>query len=364
VWFQRLDIQDLRNLESVRLDLEPGVNYFHGDNGAGKTAVLEAVHLLARGRSFRTHQTADLIRHGADEVRVSAVVDDEHRGRQTLGIAKSRRDKTELRVNGKPGRRLSDAALLLPIQVMVPSLSDLVFGAPAARRQWLDWGTFHVKHDYLRVHRAYLHALRQRNAALKAIAAGKLQPQALDVWTEELLKFAEQVTAEREAYLAELNPILLAAVDSLVPGLELEVAYRKGWPQEQALRKVLSDSLAKEVKFGTTQHGPHRADVELRVSSMPAGATLSRGQGKSLASAMMLSQARLLMRTARRASVFLIDDVGAELDLQHTQLFFRMLTELGVQVLATSSHAPAEITGLMTGRVTMFHVEHGRVVRH
>jgi DNA replication and repair protein RecF len=363
VWFQRLDISDLRNLGSVRLELEPGLNYFFGANGAGKTAILEAIHLLARGRSFRTNQSLELIRRGADVVRVSAVAEDEHRGRQTLGIAKSRRDRTELRINGQPGRRISEAALLLPLQVMVPSLSDLVFGAPSERRQWLDWGTFHVKHDYLRLHRDYQHALRQRNAALKALAAGRLQQQALDVWTEELLKFAELVTVERATYLADLLPILSITAEALVPGLNLEIIYRPGWPAEHSLRKVLGESVTKEVKSGSTQSGPHRADVDLRVCGMPAGASLSRGQGKALASAMMLAQSQLLMRTARRSSVFLIDDVGAELDLQHTELFFGMLIELGVQILATSTHAPVALSGVARDSLAMFHVEQGAVKR-
>jgi DNA replication and repair protein RecF len=363
VWLQRLDIGDLRNLESVRLLLEPGLNYFYGANGAGKTAVLEAVHLLARGRSFRTNQTGDFIRRGAEEVRVMAVLEDEHRGRQTLGIAKSRRDRTDLRINGQPGRRLSDAALLLPLQVMVPSLSDLVFGAPAERRHWLDWGTFHVKHDYLHVHRDCLHALRQRNAALKALGSGRIQQQALDVWTEEFVKFAELVTVERQAYLENLAPHLANVAEALVPGLDLEITYRPGWTPGADLRKVLSESSAKEVKFGTTQSGPHRADVDLRAWGMPAGACLSRGQGKSLASAMMLAQSQLLMRTARRSSVFLIDDVGAELDPQHTELFFGMLLELGVQVLATSTQAPDGQSSIPRSAITTFHVEQGSVAR-
>jgi DNA replication and repair protein RecF len=361
VWLQRLDITDLRNLASVRLELEPGLNYFSGANGAGKTAILEAVHLLARGRSFRTNQSHELIRRGTDELRVSTVVDDEHRGRQTVGISKSRRDRTELRINGEPGRRISEAALLLPLQVMAPSLSDLVFGAPSERRQWLDWGTFHVKQDYLRLHRGYQHALRQRNAALKAFATGRLQQQALDVWTEELLKFAELVTAERVAYLEDLVPLLATVAEALVPQLDLEVLYRPGWSAESSLRKVLSESAAKEVKFGATQSGPHRADVDIRVWGMPAGASLSRGQGKSLASAMMLAQSQLLKRTARRSSVFLIDDVGAELDLQHTELFFEMLMQLGVQVLATSTHVPVVLTGPSRHSLAMFHVEQGAV---
>jgi DNA replication and repair protein RecF len=364
VRFQRLTIENLRNLSSVRLDLQPGLNYFHGANGAGKTALLESVHLLARGRSFRGGHVADLIQRGAEELQVTAVVEDEHRGRQNVGIARSRRDKAQLRINGEGGRPQSEAALLMPLQVMVPSLSDLVFGPPSERRRWLDWGTFHVKPDYLRAQRAYLHALRQRNAGLKAIGVGRLRPDALQVWTEELVKYAEQVTSDRAAYLRELEPLLLEAVETLVPGLDLSITFRAGWPDGQALGEVLSGSLAKEVKSGATQCGPHRAEVELRAGGMPAGAVLSRGQGKSLASAMTLSQSRLLMQTARRASVFLIDDAGAELDLERTRLFFKLLMDLGVQVLATSTHAPADFATLAGSRITTFHVEHGTVLPH
>jgi DNA replication and repair protein RecF len=364
VWFQRLTIENLRNLSSVRLELQPGLNYFHGANGAGKTALLESVHLLARGRSFRPGQVSDLIQRGSEQLQVSAVVEDEHRGRQAIGLSRSRRDKAQLRINGEAGRPQSEAALLLPLQVMVPSLSDLIFGPPSERRRWLDWGTFHVKPDYLRTQRAFVHALRQRNAGLKAIAAGRLSPNALEVWTEELVKYADQVTADRTGYVRELEPLLLEAVETLLPGIDLSVAYRCGWPDGQSLREVLSGSMPKEVKSGTTQCGPHRAEVELRAGGMPAAAVLSRGQGKSLASALTLSQSRLLVRTARRASVFLIDDVGAELDLQRTRLFFKLLMDLGVQVLATSTHAPADFATLAEGRLTTFHVEHGRIDLH
>jgi DNA replication and repair protein RecF len=361
VWFQRLTVENLRNLSAVRLELQPGLNYFHGPNGAGKTALLESVHLLARGRSFRAGQVADLIQRNADEVRVMAVLEDDHRGRQSIGYARSRRDKAQLRINGEGVRLQSEAALLIPLQIMVPSLSDLVFGPPSDRRRWLDWGTFHVKPDYLRAQRAYVSALRQRNAGLKAVAAGRLQPEAVEVWTAELIKYAEQVTADRQMYLSDLEPLLLETAEQLTPGLDLSVCYRPGWPDGQALGEVLSGTLTKEVKFGATQCGPHRAEVELRARGMPAGAVLSRGQGKSLASAMTLSQSRLLMQTARRASVFLIDDVGAELDLQRTRLFFKLLMELGVQVLATSTHAPADFAKLADSGPTTFHVEHGAI---
>lgn len=361
MWFQRLEIHDLRNLERVDITLCPALNYFHGDNGAGKTAILEAVHLLARGRSFRSSQPSDLIRRGADSLLVRAEVGDEHRGQVGLGLVRHRNGRAELRMNGRPERKLSQAAQLLPLQVMGPGLSDLVFGSPAERRQWLDWGLFHVEHGYLAVLRQYLHAVRQRNAGLRAVARGDMELPGLTVWTDAVIDLASQVSESRGAYLERLLPELERTLQELAPELDLEVAYRRGWPADQSLRKVLGESTRREVKSGVTQSGPHRADVDLRVAGLAAATSLSRGQGKALASAMMLAQARLLRSRASRSSVFLIDDIGAELDLPHSGRFFRILTDLGAQVLATSNSDPRALTSLPAVEIKAFHVEHGRV---
>jgi len=361
VRFRRLDIYDLRNLEQVHLELGPGLNYFYGDNGAGKTAILEAVHLLARGRSFRTPQSAELVRREAEHLTVRAEVDDEHRGRQKLGVARWRRGRAELRINGEPGRKLSQAAVLLPLQVMGPGLSELVFGGPAERRQWLDWGLFHVEPRYLAALRSYLHAVRQRNAALRGVRAGDIPAQALEGWSVEVARLGEAVSASRIGYLTELCPLLAETLHTLAPELDITFGYRTGWKSGVALRKVLGDSVSREVKSGFTQHGPHRADVDLRAAGLDAGSTLSRGQGKALASAMMLAQARHLQHAAKRSSVFLIDDVGAELDLPHSGRFFSLLAELGAQVLATSNALPATLPALPGSEPRAFHVEHGQV---
>lgn len=361
MWFSQLDIQHVRNLESVHLELVSGLNYLFGANGAGKTAVLEAIHLLARGRSFRGAQAADLIQRDHDALTVHAVVEDELRGRQRIGLGRARGGRTELHINGEPGRKLSQAAALLPLQVLVPSLSDLVFAGPGERRQWLDWGVFHVEHDYLAVLRSYLHAIRQRNAALKSVAAGRLRIEALDPWSEEAAKLGTRVDEARSRYLQRLAPMVQQSVAALAPELDLEIVYRRGWPLDQDLRKVLGDSVATEVKWGVTRSGPHRGDVDLRVAGQPAASCLSRGQGKSLASALMLAQAELLREAANRTSVFLIDDIGAELDLPHSARFFQLLSELGSQILATST-GPLDALGSLP-RVTtaVFHVEHGTI---
>ena len=118
MWFRRLDIGDLRNIQSLSVELVDGLNYFYGENGAGKTAILEAVHLLARGRSFRTTQAAELVRRGAEHLTVRAEAVDEHHGTRRVALARWLRGRAELRIDGEPRRKLSQAAELLPLQVM------------------------------------------------------------------------------------------------------------------------------------------------------------------------------------------------------------------------------------------------------
>lgn len=368
--FSRLEISYFRNLTSVAVELSPGLNYFHGENGAGKTAVLEAVHLLCRGRSFRTQRARSLIQHDADQLVVRAVIDDEFRGLKTLAIAKDRRSRTELKVDGKPERRLSEVARVTPLQVMLPDIAELVFGGPANRRSWIDWGTFHVKPDYLGILRDYLKAVKQRNVLIRDAAPSReLQP-----WTEKLVELAQRVTVARMDYLAELQPHFESALARLAPELAVQAVYYRGWSLDETLEKVLGDSLSREVKYGATQWGPHRADVQLRLQGAPASTMLSRGQGKMVASALQIAQAMLLAERDQRRTVFLIDDAGAELDTGHNVRFFELLREVGGQILATTTQEPGSDHSIarlfaqqigetwgddQTPETQVFHVEHG-----
>ena len=361
MWLRRLEVERFRNIEATALDLSPGFNFFYGENGAGKTALLEAVHVLARGRSFRTQQNNELIQVGGDALVIRATAEDEHRGRQALALMRSRSGKTELRINGESGRRMSQAATLLPLEVMVPTMVDLVFGGPALRRQWLDWGVFHVKPQFLALLRRYVASLRQRNACLKGIASGTMKPADLPAWTQELATLGLAVDELRRAHLDILRPIIARTLETLSLGLDVGLSYRQGWPEGGDLEKLLSESVPREVKSGATMLGPHRADVEFRVHGIAGAGTLSRGQAKILASALMLAQAEVARALAKRASLFLIDDIGAELDDKHRRELFGSLVQLGCQVLATSVQPPDEQILADCRDYAMFHVEHGKV---
>lgn len=352
-----LEISHFRNLTSVTLNLNPCFNYLAGPNGAGKTSVLEALHILARGRSFRGRRMAPIIKDGQRRLLIRATLEN---GR-SLGLSKDRGGKSELHVDREAARRLSDAASLLPVHLILPDVSQLVFGGPQERRQSLDWGMFHVKPACLPALRDYAAAVRQRNAILKSGSAGAGST-ALQAWTDTVCRQAATVHEYRSAYVSDLAPHVQAALTGLEADFTVELAYKSGWGEE-SLAKVLGETLDNDVKSGSTGAGPHRADLALKVAERDAGATLSRGQGKLVAIGIVLAQAQLLKSRTGQRSVFLIDDLGAELDSAHGLRMLALLRASDCQVISTSTRPPGNEFDALFGsdRMTMFHVEQGRI---
>ena len=279
----------------------------------------------------------------------------------TLGLAKTRMGATTLHIDEQPVRKLSAGASLLPVHVLLPNVSDLVFGPPSERRRYLDWGLFHVKQSYLGALRDFQAAYRQRNAALRSWGEQNSE-QLLEVWTDAYARRAAAVDEFRSQYLAELRPYVDAALVQLDVDFEVRLGYRNGWG-EQPLEKLLGETLAKDVKLGATQAGPQRADLSLDVVGGPARMTLSRGQGKLLSMALILAQARLLQAQSERRSLFLIDEVGAEMDGVYLTKMLALLSADICQVIATSTRPPSQEFGAaFDGRELMlFHVEQGSV---
>ncbi len=356
----RLEISGVRNLTSVAIDCSPALNLFTGPNGAGKTSLIEAVHLLARGRSFRSPSISTVIQHGTDALTVFASFEDEHRGQVKAGVVRHRNNRSELHLNGAAERRLSEVARLMPIQLILPDSSALILGAPTERRRFLDWGTFHVEPAYLDRLRDYQRVLQQRNALLKSRRDSMPDfDRQLQSWTAKLIALGAQVDASRRGYLEAVAPLILAKLDELALELDVGLSYRPGWRDGETLEDCLSEGEARDVKFGLTHYGPHRADLRVLVGAEPAATTLSRGQAKIVASAFRLAQATLTSQVAGRRSLFLIDDIGAELDAAHNARFFRALEATDSQVFATATTDMAMGLAFAGRKRQLFHVEQG-----
>ncbi|MDE0659111.1 MAG: DNA replication/repair protein RecF [Gammaproteobacteria bacterium] len=349
---ERIDIGNVRNIDSARLHLHPRANLLAGPNGAGKTSALEALHLVVRGRSFRTTRADQIIRHGEEKMAVAALLADERLGSVRLGYARERRGRLELRRDGQLVRQTSRVASLLPIQLLLPDLPELVFGGPAGRRQWLDWGVFHVEQDYARVLGGYLRALRQRNVVLRAADL-----KTLPVWTEQVAELGEAVAEARGRYFDRVMAQVAVSLATLDPDLEVECEYLPGWKAD-SFAEVLGQQVDRDVKLGTTLSGPHRADVRITCGSESAAQVLSRGQGKAVASALHMGQAKDLAVAGKR-SLFLIDDLGAELDEEHNERYYRQLEDMDCQIVATSTEGAIGEILMGFGGGRMFHVKQG-----
>ena len=377
---RRLHIDGLRNISAVTLELGAGFNYLYGDNGAGKTAILEAVHVLARGRSFRASSIERLVNKRSGALLVRAEVSNRS-GIHRLGFARTDA-KNHYRIDGLQAEGFSHLAAQVAVQTLLPNASDLVYAGPGERRRFLDWGLFHVKHDHLSVARQYNRALLQRNAWLKA-QRGRTPSWQEDPWVAAVLSYGLSLNRNRSLYVQRLELPFRRALASLSEDMEFTLSYRWGGLQDESEgREKMSESFLRDVKLGATQRGPHRADLliiagEVRERSRGqsnsdltqsnhavnagAGETLSRGQAKIAASALMLAQVELQRQEVGENTIVLIDDFGAELDAQHWQRFLGTLEGLGCQVIATSTEAPGNQGWLAQIKCDVFHVEHGTV---
>jgi DNA replication and repair protein RecF len=351
-----LVIDRFRNLEPVELQLSPRINLFVGANAAGKTSVLEAIHVLARARSFRSRDLDKLIQRGADEFQLRATVQHGRRSDIPVGLRRAG-NRLVARIDGKTVTRLSDLAALFPIHWLGGRLHQLVEEGPVFRRQYLDWGLFHVKPNYSVVWKRYRKLLKQRNAALRA----RRPRSEVVAWNTELAIAGEELNRLRSQYLARLQPLVNSSSDALLgTGHSVMIQYRQGWPGELDLGATLEAGFDRDREQGHTGRGPHRADLVFLADQRPVGEQLSRGQQKLFVIALQVAQARLLSDETGQTSLFLLDDLGAELDAENQARVIRLLAGTGAQVFITAIEMPEE-SGWSEQAVKRFHVERGKV---
>lgn len=352
VWLRHLAINDLRNIRDASLDLHPGLNVFCGRNAQGKTSLLEAVGLLARGRSFRTEDSPSLIRRGAGALRAHGEV-----GRDDLFSA--------LEVELEPGRRQFrvDGRDVVPreyhgrLEVVVYSTDRLrvIRGSMRERRQFLDRSAGALWPAYRADARAFERVLSQRNAALQQHAPDR------SIWTERFIALGARLRQRRAAYAARLSAAL--AKGFRPEGEAYQVLMRPPEaPTESEARDVLTDELRglaeRERASGRSLAGPHRDTVEMLLNGRDAAVEASSGQARSLLLALVLSSLEVYREEAGQTAIALLDDLDSELDQDRTRALCAEVSGQA-QALVTSAH-PGWAESLRDhGR--LFHVSEGEV---
>jgi DNA replication and repair protein RecF len=347
----KLDITNLRNIESASLAPSPRLNFIVGPNGSGKTSLLEAIYILGRARSFRSTQAGQVIRFQQECLTAAGRVRLDDGQQVNLGVRLGRRAR-EIVLAGQKAQSSAELIRVFPVTIIHPASVALLDGAPKARRQFLDWSAFHLEPGFLERWRAYARALAQRNALLRA---GERRE--VEIWNRELSRYGTIVASARAACLERLRPYFHEAAGHFLGDLSLELRYAAGWDCAKTLEETLREDYALDLRDGFTHSGPHKGDFSLLAGGRAVRHYASRGQMKLLALALLLAQAHLLEESLGSGSCVLIDDPASELDADNRAKLLRYLPPLrGQFFIASTDQGLAE-----QAEGAVFRVEGGRV---
>jgi DNA replication and repair protein RecF len=351
----RLDVRNLRCISECVLDPSAQLNVIWGANASGKTSLLEAVHVLGSARSFRTSNTAQLIRRGTGEFSVFAQLRGAEGGMLPLGIAREPR-ATSVRIGGRCVKQTSELAAHLPLLLINQDSHQILSDGPQQRRRLLDWGVFHGEPRFLLVWQHYQRALKQRNETLRQ---GERWAHVTS-WDREIERCAEQIHEYRSHYMERLQLELRAQAAALLRCDSVDIEYHPGWPAEEVFAEVLARSRERDRALGYTSLGPHRADLALKVDGLDAEQSISNGEQKLLLCGLRLAQIALLRELTDKQTIILIDDLPAELDAENRKRLLQALLALGGQVFVTTTELSLLDVDLPYP-TKLFHLENGAV---
>ncbi|HYE36694.1 DNA replication/repair protein RecF [Methylocaldum sp.] len=352
----KIEAFDVRNIESATIEPSPRLNFVVGPNASGKTSLLEAVYLLGRARSFRTAQVNQAIRFGQSGLMVTGKIRNDAGLVVPSGVHITR-NKREIHLAGRTIHSSAELIRAFPVLVIQPASGALLEGAPKHRRQFLDWGVFHIEESYLDCWRRYVKALSQRNTLVR-----EKRLREIELWNREVARYGTIMDGARERYAERLKPFFLQSAARFFAGFKFDLHVQSGWNKSKTLEAVLQEDVAADIRLGHTQSGPHKADFSITLDGRPARAYLSRGQMKLLVYALLLAQSLLMEESAGVSACVLIDDVASELDEDNKNRLLGFLRERRTQFFITAT-AEQIIKEAVDDDAAVFHVEHGQVMQ-
>ncbi len=363
----QLNIQHFRNLGSVSMEPSKKINIILGQNGAGKSSILESISMLAHGRSFRTHKYRSLIQDDMSEFVVHGKVNNDDGAEHQLGLLRKRKGDFTIKLDGKAVASASSLAKHIPLLVINSGSFSLLEGSSKDRRKFFDWLVFHVKHQFSGVWNQVIRCYKQRNSLLRR---DKICYSDVEPWDIEIAKLSELIANDRESSFNLLNDhfkTILAPLLDRLPG-DISLELKQGWKLgEGSFSEQLKNAFDRDRSYGYSTLGPHKSDFIVKTNTGNAVDILSRGQQKLLIAALYIAQAAVLKETNAQTPIFAVDDLPSELDQLNQKLMGDWLSDLGSQVFITGIEASCRNSiwpdyETYAEPLKMFHVKHGELV--
>ena len=349
-----IDLDNFRNYKKKIFEFSR-TTVLLGPNGAGKTNVLEAVAVASYGRSFREEDKKVLVNYESDygRVQVELAEDGEEANRLKIEIFIQKSPRLLFRAKEKGvGRRLSDFVGVLPSVVFSPETINIISGAPAERRRFLDIMISQIDHDYLRALSAFTKVRRQRNSLLQRIACDKASEDELKYWDDQLISEAEVIEKKRIEAVAFLNKFLIDLYREISAKREvINLKYEQ--KSEGNLADKLRDFRQREIAYGGTIYGPHRDDLVFRLDNRDMQNFASRGELRSAILALKVAELKFLeeqrekrpeMFNIKIKPILLLDDIFSEFDIVRRQHLGQLISEYQSLITTTDrEHLSSEL---------------------
>lgn len=346
---EELRLQHFRNFTQLSIQPHPRLNLIYGQNGSGKTNLLEAIYHLSTGKSFRNKLAKQIIQHEQARFSIKARL----KGASLPYELRIDRDAegAHYQLNQTPAQTI-DLIYQLPLRLIYPDSFSFLTGAPSFRRQLLNWGVFHVEHQFWAYWKQLQRVLKQRTAALKLARRNEVI-----AWDKQLCELSECLLPLYQRYLEDFTPLFEQLCQQFLPKQALSLHFQPGWLLQEGLQAQLQAYYPKDQQRARTHVGPHRADLKIRSGKHAAKEVLSRGQQKLLVTALLLAQGLLLKQLRQQNCIYLLDDLAAELDEANLAKVCRVLEEIDAQIFITAPDRKLCETLFSKQHYLLFHVE-------
>ena len=325
-----ISINNFRCFEGIKISLSPGINFFYGANGSGKTSILEAVFIFSSGKSFKSSNLASLIKHNTNNFVLKAY--DGKRGY----VAEIKKDKNksisvELNNNKIVTSKLIKEFPCTPIHNNTFSFAD---ASPDFRRKLLDRSVFIAEEEFSKIWFSYHRALKQRNHMLKNNRISDIY-----AWNKKLSKEGDQLTKFRKFFFDQTLKEFYFLVDLLKPNNvfsffdEIHIEFFTGWDSEKSYLEILEENIENDLRRRTTTKGPHKSDIKFLINNIDARQILSRGEQKFFSILWSCAQHEVLKKTYKINATLIIDDIKSELDDRVFNLFIELLNHVKNQII-------------------------------
>ncbi|BDX04482.1 DNA replication/repair protein RecF [Planctobacterium marinum] len=364
---KQLMLSDFRNIKEIDLTLSEGCNVISGDNGSGKTSLLEAIYLFWNGRSFRSSRIQDTVNVDGKSVLIRGNAEDDEQV-FPFGFQYTKQDKSRLyKFNGETIRRSSDLATLLPVYYFSPQTDNLVSGSAGSRRSLLFWYLFHVEPTFRERFSSLQKAVKQRNQLLRS-GGGESE---FSFWENQITELSDELrlsTEHRMIALEKQFSLECGEIEDAEYNIESLLNRIKGisakysWEAKADLALALSEKRTYEAKLGYTTLGFQKCDFGFDTNYNKRN--FSRGEEKTLTLILMISILKTVYFETKKSILFLIDDLSAELDSKFIRLLLDKLASLPLQLFITTLTKDSlfESVSEYFSKFKMFHVKQGGVV--